>query len=115
MGFGDSVTTLLETYSNCLQLLKAFNRQKGDGDSLSNEALLRKSIKSDRAKARRAYSASLSASGSRVEKGSGANPAPHSRPRLDKNMARNRVHRSGEICVATSSQETYGSPSAYLA
>ena len=69
MGFGDSVAALLETYANCLKLLKAFNDGKGDGDSLSEGQLLRSSIKSDRAKVRRAYSTQRSVAGSRFEKG----------------------------------------------
>ena len=71
MGFGDSVNTLLGTYSNCLKLLKAFGGTRGDGDSLSGDTLLRKSIKADRAKVQRAYSSRRSQAGRRFEKGDG--------------------------------------------
>ncbi len=71
MGFGDSVTALLDTYSNCLKLLGAFWRPKGDGrdDEARDATRLCRSIKSDRERVRRAYSASLSEAGSRLEKG----------------------------------------------
>ncbi|KAK3685987.1 hypothetical protein B0T22DRAFT_236537 [Podospora appendiculata] len=71
MGFGDSITALLETYSNCLSLLKAYKRQ--DGGSIlgadDQRVRLRKSLKSDRASVERAYTARLSEKGSRLEKG----------------------------------------------
>ena len=72
MGFGESVTALLETYSNCLSLLKAFKRRVGDSDKRSDQqSLLRKSLKADRNRVSRAYSSRLSESGSRLEKGDG--------------------------------------------
>lgn len=75
MGFGDSVAALLETYSNCLKLLKAFDGGGGaDSASVSEGQLLRSSIKTDRAKVRRAYSSQRSVAGSRFEKGDRENP-----------------------------------------
>lgn len=72
MGVGSTVTALLETYSNCLALLKAFKRRGGDaGRSDDKQSLLRRSIRSDRAKVRRAYSTRLSERGARLEKGDG--------------------------------------------
>ncbi|KAK3373715.1 hypothetical protein B0T24DRAFT_679124 [Lasiosphaeria ovina] len=71
MGFGDSVAALLETYSNCLSLLKAFKRKGGNQliEAEDRRAHLRKSLKSDRALVERAYSTRLSRSGSRLSKG----------------------------------------------
>ncbi|KAK3328440.1 hypothetical protein B0T19DRAFT_190819 [Cercophora scortea] len=71
MGFGDSITALLETYSNCLSLLKAYKRQDGGSILGADEqrVRLRKSLKSDRASVERAYSTRLSEKGSRLEKG----------------------------------------------
>lgn len=73
MGFGESVTALLETYSNCLSLLKAFKRRAGDADDRRSDqqSLLRKSLKADRNRVSRAYSSRLSESGSRLQKGDG--------------------------------------------
>ena len=73
MGFGDSVAALLETYLNCLSLLKAFKYHEGK-NSLGAEdqkSQLRKSLKADRASIERAYAARLSESGHRLEKGDG--------------------------------------------
>ncbi|KAK3378191.1 hypothetical protein B0H63DRAFT_239924 [Podospora didyma] len=71
MAFSDRIAALLETYSNCLSLLKAFKR---DSKSQSAEAEeqrihLRKSLRSDRSLVERAYSKELSNSGSRFKKG----------------------------------------------
>jgi len=86
MAFGDSVAALLETYSNCLKLLKAFGSRKRDGADASNESLLlRKAIKSDRTKVRRSYSSRLSEAGSRLEKGDG--PARSSLRRILRRLA----------------------------
>jgi len=75
MGFGTSISTLLETYSNCIVLLKAFKHH--DGNSLlgadDQKARLRKSLKADRKMVERTYSARLSEAGSRFEKGDGEN------------------------------------------
>ena len=73
MAFSDRVAALLEAYSNCLSLLKAFKR---DNESQSAEAEeqrvhLRKSLRSDRSLVERAYSERLSKSGSRFKKGDG--------------------------------------------
>lgn len=76
MGFGDSVTALLDTYANCLKLLKAFNGGKADRDRAGEARLLRSSIKSDRAKIHRAYSSRRSVAGSRFEKGDREPPRP---------------------------------------
>ncbi|KAK3326500.1 hypothetical protein B0H66DRAFT_600618 [Apodospora peruviana] len=73
MAFGNSVSALLETYSNCLALLKAFKHH--DGNSIlgadGQKARLRKSLKADRKLVERTYSAKLSQAGSRLEKGDG--------------------------------------------
>ncbi len=73
MAFGDSVKALLETYSNCLRLLKSFNRKGKQKDEAGDggELLLRESLKSDRASVRRAYAAGLGEAGSRFERGDG--------------------------------------------
>lgn len=81
MGFSESVSALLETYDNCLKLLKAFKRQREieDNGSTSNSrkatkaskqhALLKHSIKGDRKKVERAYSSRLDVAGSVFAKG----------------------------------------------
>lgn len=77
MGLGTSVSSLLETYDNCISLLKAFKRRdkqdgsrKGKGTKPSDQqALLKRSLKTDRKKVERAYSSRVSASGDRFEKG----------------------------------------------
>ncbi|KAG8158924.1 hypothetical protein KVR01_011367 [Diaporthe batatas] len=76
MGLGTSVSSLLETYDNCISLLKAFKRRdKQDGSSRKGtkssdqQALLKRSLKTDRKKVERAYSSRVSASGDRFEKG----------------------------------------------
>jgi hypothetical protein len=72
MGFGNCVAALLETYSNGLALLKAFKRRNGDdGAAKDSQSLLRKSIRSDRARVGRTYSARLSESDGRLKKGDG--------------------------------------------
>lgn len=71
MAFGESITALLETYSNCLSLLKALRHRAGSDAATSEDqhASLRKSLKSDRAQVDRAYTSRLSEAGSRLEKG----------------------------------------------
>lgn len=75
MGFGDNVTALLETYDNCVALLKAFKRQKKqDGGRKAakineQQALLKRSLKTDRKKVEAAYASRLSESGGRFEHG----------------------------------------------
>lgn len=76
-GFGASVSALLETYDNCLSLLKAFKRQKKqDGGrriskASDQQALLKHSLKTDRRKVERAYASRVSGSGSRFAQGDG--------------------------------------------
>jgi predicted aminopeptidase len=78
MAFGSSVDTLIEVYSNCISLLKAF-RRRGEGAASRRDehdrqqVQLRKSLKSDRARVQRAYSSAVSDAGSRFEKGDGKN------------------------------------------
>ncbi|KAK1594061.1 uncharacterized protein LY79DRAFT_513272 [Colletotrichum navitas] len=67
-GFGETVESLLETYSKCLSLLKGL---KGTNSS-KRPRQLRKSIRSDRSKVRSVYSSRLSMSGSDFEKGDAA-------------------------------------------
>ena len=75
MGFGASVSSLLETYDNCISLLKAFRRRdKQDGSRKATkpsdqQALLKRSLKTDRKKVERAFSSRVSESGDRFEKG----------------------------------------------
>ncbi|KAH7152980.1 hypothetical protein EDB81DRAFT_439744 [Dactylonectria macrodidyma] len=71
--FGATVASLLETYTKCLSLLKGFARS-GDLDSSSSElqSSLGSSLRSDRARVRRAYSTRLSQNGRRLEKGDAA-------------------------------------------
>jgi hypothetical protein len=73
MAFGSSVDTLIDIYSNCISLLKAFNRRDESGARQEDkqQAQLRKSLKEDRARVRRAYSSAVSEAGSRFEKGDG--------------------------------------------
>ncbi|KAL1851409.1 hypothetical protein Daus18300_012520 [Diaporthe australafricana] len=75
MGFGTSVSSLLETYDNCISLLKVFKRRdKQDGNrkvakASDQQALLKQSLKTDRKRVERAYSSRLSEAGGRFEKG----------------------------------------------
>lgn len=74
MGFGDNVTALLETYSNCVSLLKSLRHRKGKHDATKGEeqqVTLLKSLKKDRALVEKAYSTRLSETGSRLKKGDG--------------------------------------------
>jgi hypothetical protein len=76
MGFGSTVDALLEFYSTCISLLKTPKSGRGgDGTVAAREyderAQLRRSMRSDRAQVRRAYSSGLSSAGSRFEKGDG--------------------------------------------
>jgi hypothetical protein len=70
------VASLLETYTKCLVLLKGLN-QSGSGPGAADGAAthhksLRKSIRSDRSKVRRAYESRISQDGSsRIGKGDG--------------------------------------------
>lgn len=75
MGLADNVSALLETYDNCVCLLKAFKRQKKqDGGRRTSrasdqQALLKHSLKTDRRKVERAWSSRRSESGGRFEQG----------------------------------------------
>ncbi|KAI3400168.1 hypothetical protein diail_4053 [Diaporthe ilicicola] len=75
MGFGTSVSSLLETYDNCVSLLKVFKRRDKHDDNRKasrasdQQALLKHSLKADRKRVERAYSSRLSESGGRFEKG----------------------------------------------
>ncbi|KAK1760746.1 hypothetical protein QBC47DRAFT_396732 [Echria macrotheca] len=72
MGFGDSVSALLETYSNCLSLLKSLRHKKSSNDAAKGDdqqVTLLKSLKKDRALVEKAYSSRLSESGARLKKG----------------------------------------------
>lgn len=77
-GFGASVSALVDTYTRCLDLLKAFKGHNGSGDTAPNDPALKKanahlrdSIRSDRSQIRKAYSSKLSKSGNRLERGDG--------------------------------------------
>jgi len=84
MAFGASVRALLDTYANCVSLLKAFGRSgREDPDSGAvvdlrqrDHSRLRKSLKSDRSLVKRAYSSKVSESGSRFKQGDGEHELP---------------------------------------
>ena len=83
MGFGDSVKSLLETYSNCVSLLKSLRppkpKGKGRDDSAKKDdqqVVLLKSLKKDRALVERAYSSRLSETGGKLRKGDGRTDRP---------------------------------------
>lgn len=73
MVFDDSITALLETYSNCATLLKAYkhdaNGEDGNVKVDAQNKHLRKSLKADRAMVERAYSIRLAELGSRLKRG----------------------------------------------
>ncbi|KAK3297566.1 uncharacterized protein B0H64DRAFT_127171 [Chaetomium fimeti] len=72
MSFGDSIKSLLDTYANCISLLKAFGHgreEDGSVDSEHRRSHLRKSIKADRSSIKHAYSSRLSTTGDRLRKG----------------------------------------------
>ncbi|KAK4179197.1 hypothetical protein QBC36DRAFT_323185 [Triangularia setosa] len=79
MAFGKSIHALLDTYSNCISLLKAF-RHRGDEPSPASppenvlctqdkQADLRESLKTDRALVEKAYASRVRESGNRFRKG----------------------------------------------
>lgn len=80
MGLAENVSALLETYDNCVSLLKAFKKQKkqygGRRPSKADDkqALLRHSLKADRKKVERAYSSRVSEAGTLFEKGDSKEP-----------------------------------------
>jgi hypothetical protein len=66
--FGNAVTSLLDTYTRCLSLLKG--ARKHDAGPLSDtQSTLSSSLRSDRSRVRKAYASRLSKDGSRFEKG----------------------------------------------
>lgn len=74
MAFGRSITDLLETYSNCISLLRAFRHRREDPDSngaQEKQDRLRKSLRSDRNLVERAYLSRVSETGNRFRKGDG--------------------------------------------
>lgn len=82
MGLGDSVDALLETYAKCLSLLRVFSSSSKESSAYANgqyasssdwerQSELGRSLQSDRAKIQKAYSARLSETGSRLQKGDG--------------------------------------------
>ena len=72
MAFAKSIFALLDTYANCISLLKAFKHRREETSSDGTQhARLRKSLRSDRSLVERAYSSKLSESGSRLKKGDG--------------------------------------------
>lgn len=66
--FGETVASLLDTYTKCLSLLKGLRQHGRPSDSQSR---LGSSIRSDRAKVRRVYSSRRSLKGASFEKGDG--------------------------------------------
>ncbi|KAK8058652.1 hypothetical protein PG994_009100 [Apiospora phragmitis] len=75
-GFGTSVSALLDTYTRCLGLLKAFKGHDGSNDTSPYDpavskahARLRGSIRSDRSQIRKAYSSKFSKRGNRLQRG----------------------------------------------
>ncbi|KPA43885.1 hypothetical protein FLAG1_03143 [Fusarium langsethiae] len=66
--FGAAVTSLLDTYTKCLSLLKG-TRNQDDGALHDTHSALSASLRSDRARVRRVYASRLSKDGSRFEKG----------------------------------------------
>ena len=79
MAFGASVRALLDTYANCVSLLKAFGRSSHEDPDPRQRDLsyVRKALKSDRSLVKRAYSSKLSESGRRFKQGDGENSLGH--------------------------------------
>lgn len=75
MAFSDSIAALLETYSNCATLLKAYkhdaNGEDGNVKVDAQNKHLRKSLKADRAMVERAYSIRSAELGSHLKTGDG--------------------------------------------
>ncbi|KAF4451925.1 hypothetical protein F53441_5244 [Fusarium austroafricanum] len=68
--FGTAVTSLLDTYTKCLSLLKGVhNNDDGAGTLSEIRSTLSSSLRSDRTRVRRAYVSRLSQDGSRFEQG----------------------------------------------
>ncbi|KPM43550.1 hypothetical protein AK830_g3022 [Neonectria ditissima] len=71
--FGATVASLLDTYTKCLSLLKGFRGDDEDHGTPSElQSSLGTSLRSDRARVRRAYSSQLSHNGAQFEKGDAA-------------------------------------------
>jgi hypothetical protein len=66
--FGTAVASLLDTYTKCLSLLKGARNSEA-GVPSETRSTLSTSLRSDRARVRRAYASRLSQNGSRFEKG----------------------------------------------
>ncbi|KAM5356376.1 hypothetical protein ACJ41O_003022 [Fusarium nematophilum] len=81
--FGAAVTSLLDTYTKCLSLLKSF-RSADEETTSETRSTLSSSLRSDRAKIRWAYSSRLSLNGARFEKGDA--PARSSLRRIVKRL-----------------------------
>lgn len=82
MAFNVNIRALLDTYANCVSLLKSFGRGREDNGTLAPDTeheytRLRKALKSDRSLIKRAYSSQLSESGSRLKKGDGEHSLHH--------------------------------------
>jgi len=78
----NNIRALLDTYANCISLLKSFGRGREDNgtpalDTEHEHSRLRKALKSDRSLIKRAYSSQLSESGSRLKKGDGERSLHH--------------------------------------
>ncbi|KAK4241223.1 hypothetical protein C8A03DRAFT_12488 [Achaetomium macrosporum] len=74
MTFGDGIKALLDTYANCISLLKTFRRGRdesavGSVGAQQQHSHLRKCLKSDRSLVERAYSSRVSESGKRFKRG----------------------------------------------
>ncbi|RXG49113.1 hypothetical protein VDGE_30646 [Verticillium dahliae] len=68
--FGSTVDSLLETYSQCLLLLKRINPRDHSSDKdAAQAARLRKAIRADRTQVRQAYTSQLSLLGGQLDKG----------------------------------------------
>lgn len=83
MGLAENVSALLETYDNCVSLLKAFKKQKKQdpchrpSKADEKQALLRRSLRADRKKVDRAYASRVNEAGSLFEKGDSKRPLLH--------------------------------------
>ncbi|KAL2133562.1 hypothetical protein VTI74DRAFT_2174 [Chaetomium olivicolor] len=72
MTFSKSIKALLDTYANCISLLKGFKHGReeyGTADTRDQHSHLRRSLKTDRSLIEQAYSLKVSESGDRFRKG----------------------------------------------
>lgn len=95
-GFGNTVGSLIETYSKCLSLLKGLTNT-GDAEFVSggldgSPDSLRKSIRSDRSRLRRAYESQLSLNDG-LKTGDGGFPSTHASPKTDRPSQLPQSHR----------------------